>query len=157
MVSVLFVCHGNICRSPMAEFIFKDLAQRAGLASQFVIESAATSTEELGSPVYLPARRKLAEHGLRCAGKRARQLQRSDYRRFDLLIGMDWANLLDIRRIVGGDPLAKVHLLLDYTDHPGDIDDPWYTSDFDTAWDEIEAGCIGLFHHLANRLGKDET
>ena len=141
----------------MAEFIFKDLAQRAGLASQFVIESAATSAEELGCPVYLPARRKLAEHGLRCAGKRARQLQRSDYRRFDLLIGMDWANLLDIRRIVGGDPMAKVHLLLDYTDHPGDIDDPWYTSDFDTAWDEIEAGCIGLFHHLANRLGKEET
>ena len=152
MIRILFICHGNICRSPMAEFVMKDLVERAGLTKQCVIESAATTAEELGNPVYPPARRKLAEHGIRCTGKTARQLQRSDYDRFDLLIGMDWANLLDIRRIIGGDSSSKVHLLLDYTDTPGDIDDPWYTGDFDATWRDIEAGCMGLLKYVLNQL-----
>ena len=148
MIRILFVCHGNICRSPMAEFVMKDLVAREGLASQFVIESAATSTEELGNPVYPPARRKLAEHGISCAGKTARQMRREDYDRFDLLIGMDWANLRNMRRICGGDPDGKLHLLLDYTDRPGDVDDPWYTDDFDATWRDVTCGCRGLLQSL---------
>ena len=138
----------------MAEFLMKDLVERAGLSSRIAVESAATSTEEIGCPVYPPARRKLAEHGIRCSGKTARQLQRSDYDRFDLLIGMDWSNMLDIRRIVGGDASYKLRRLLDYTDTPGDIDDPWYTGDFDAAWREIEAGCKGLLNHLIALLAR---
>lgn len=144
MMRILFVCHGNICRSPMAEFVMKDLAARAGLAGEFFIESAATSTEELGHPVYPPARRKLAEHGLTCAGKTARQMRRDDYERFDLLIGMDNANLRNMRRIAGGDPAGKIHLLLDFTHSPGEVDDPWYSGDFDAAWRDIMNGCQGL-------------
>lgn len=148
MTRILFVCHGNICRSPMAEFVMKDLVQRAGLSGQFHIDSAATSTEELGNPVYPPARRKLAEHGIGCAGKTARQLRKNDYTAYDLLIGMDGANLRNMRRICGGDPEGKLHLLLDYTDHPRDVDDPWYTDDFETAWNDIERGCRGLLRIL---------
>ena len=114
MVKILFVCHGNICRSPMAEFVMKDLVKKAGLEREFHIESAATSTEELGNPVYPPARRKLAEHGIGCAGKTARQLTRRDYGDYDLLIGMDRANLRNMARICGGDPKGKLHLLLEY-------------------------------------------
>ena len=144
MVKILFICHGNICRSPMAEFVMKDLVEQAGLKSRFHIESAATSTEELGNPVYPPARRKLAEHGISCAGKTARQLKSSDYDRFDLLIGMDRANLRNMQRICGGDPGGKLHLLMDYTDRPGDVADPWYTDDFETTWRDVLAGCRGL-------------
>ena len=115
MVKILFVCHGNICRSPMAEFVMKDLVRKAGLETQFTIRSAATSSEELGNPVYPPARRKLAEHGISCGGKTASQLRREDYTEYDLLIGMDEANLRNMRRICGGDPQGKLHLLLDYT------------------------------------------
>ena len=115
MKKILFVCHGNICRSPMAEFVMKDLAKKAGLASQFHIESAATSREELGNPVYPPARRKLAEHGISCDGHAARQLTNQDYDKYDLLIGMDSANLRNMHRICGGDPDGKLHLLMDYT------------------------------------------
>ena len=114
MIRVLFVCHGNICRSPMAEFVLKDLVKKAGLEDQFSIASAATSTEEIGNPVYPPARRKLAQHGISCEGKRARQLQREDYEDWDLLIGMDQANIRNMRRICGGDPDGKVHLLMEY-------------------------------------------
>ena len=149
MVKILFVCHGNICRSPMAAYIMKHLVQEAGLEGQFQIASAATSREELGSPVYPPARRKLAEHGISCAGKTARQMTRADYDRYDLLIGMEQYHLSAMRRICGGDPAGKLHRLLDYTARPGDIDDPWYTGDFDTAWDEIEAGCRALLAQLA--------
>ena len=152
MVRILFVCHGNICRSPMAEFVMKNIVARAGLAPQFHIESAATSTEEIGNPVYPPARRKLAEHGISCAGKTARQLQRGDYDRYDLIIGMDWANLRNMNRICGGDPDGKIHLLLDYTDRPGDVDDPWYTGDFDATWRDVNAGCMGLLDSLKDRL-----
>ena len=144
MTRILFVCHGNICRSPMAEFVMKDLVQKAGLEAQFHIESAATSTEEIGNPVYPPARRKLAEHGIDCAGKTARQLANADYDAFDLLIGMDRANLRNMHRICGGDFAGKLHLLMDYTGHPGDVDDPWYTDDFETTWRDVLAGCEDL-------------
>ena len=118
MKKILFVCHGNICRSPMAEFVMKDLVKKAGLASQFHIESAATIREEIGNPVYPPARRKLAEHGISCDGHAARQLTNQDYDKYDLLIGMDSANLRNMHRICGGDFAGKLHLLMDYTDHP---------------------------------------
>ena len=142
---ILFVCHGNICRSPMGEFILKDLVEKAGLADRFHIESAATSTEEIGNPVYPPARRKLAQHGIDCAGKTARQLTAADYGRFDLLLGMDRANIRNMTRICGGDPQGKIHLLMEYAGHPGrEVADPWYTGDFDATWDDVLAGCQGL-------------
>ncbi len=143
-MKLLFICHGNICRSPMAEFVMKDLVTKAGLESRFQIESAATSTEETGNPVYPPARRKLAEHGISCAGKTARQLTKGDYGRYDLLIGMDQANLRNMRRICGGDPEGKLCLLMDFTDRPGEVADPWYTGDFETTWRDVLAGCRGL-------------
>ena len=148
MTRILFVCHGNICRSPMAEFVMKDLVRKAGLEAQFHIESAATSTEEIGNPVYPPARRKLAEHGIDCAGKTARQLTNADYDQFDLLIGMDQANLRNMHRICGGDFAGKLHLLMDYTGHPGDVADPWYTDDFETTWRDVLAGCQGLLREV---------
>ena len=154
MIKILFVCHGNICRSPMAEFVMKDLVRQAGLEAQFHIESAATSTEEIGNPVYPPARRKLAEHGISCEGKRARQLTNGDYDQYDLLIGMDQANLRNMHRICGGDFVGKLHLLMNYTDRPGDVADPWYTGDFETTWRDVLAGCQGLLEQLHSREGK---
>jgi len=151
MIKVLFVCHGNICRSPMAEFVMKHLVKEAGLSGRFEIASAATSTEELGNPVYPPARRKLLEHGIRCDGKRARQLTRADYQKYDVLIGMDHANLRNMHRICGGDPDGKIHMLLDYTDRPGSVADPWYTDDFDATWRDAMEGCTGLLKSLAER------
>ncbi len=148
MIKILFICHGNICRSPMAEFVLKDLVQKAGLEAQFHIESAATSTEEIGNPVYPPARRKLADHGIGCAGKTARQLQPTDYAAFDLLIGMDHANLRNMRRLFGGDPAGKLHLLLDYTCRPGEVADPWYTGNFEATWQDVLLGCQGLLTSL---------
>lgn len=148
MTKILFVCHGNICRSPMAEFVMKQMVEQAGCAEQFEIASAATSTEEIGNPVYPPARRKLAEHGISCAGKTARQLTRTDYDHYDLIIGMDRENLAGMRRICGGDPAGKLHLLLDYTAHPGSVADPWYTGDFDATWRDVQAGCRGLLDTL---------
>ena len=172
MTKILFVCHGNICRSPMAEFIMKDLVTKAGLESQFHIASAATSTEEIGCPVYPPARRKLAEHGIDCSGKTARQLTRADYDQYDLLIGMDSANLRNMRRICGGDPDGKIHLLMEFscrhrkgearersvfspqaeTEESGlcfdDVADPWYTGDFETTWRDVLEGCEGLLRAI---------
>ncbi len=148
MYRICFVCHGNICRSPMAEFVMKDLVEKAGLSGRFYIESAATSTEEIGNPVYPPARRKLAEHGISCAGKTARQLTRRDYGRFDLLIGMDRANLRNMERICGGDPEGRIHALLEYAGRPGEVADPWYTDDFDAAWRDVYDGCRGLLDSL---------
>ena len=148
MVRVLFVCHGNICRSPMAEFAMKDLVKKAGLEKDFPIASAATSAEEIGNPVYPPARRKLAEHGIDCSGKTARQLRNSDYEKYDLLIGMEHANLQNMYRICGGDFSNKMHLLMDFTDHPGEVADPWYTGDFDTTWRDVTDGCHALLHHI---------
>lgn len=152
MTKILFLCHGNICRSPMAEFVMKDMVKKAGLEREFRIESAATSTEEIGNPVYPPARRKLAEHGIECSGKRARQLRNSDYEEFDLLIGMDRTNLQSMYRICGGDFADKMHLLMDFTDRPSEVADPWYTDDFDATWRDVEEGCRGLLTELILRV-----
>lgn len=149
MIKILFVCHGNICRSPMAEFVMKDMVRKAGLENQFHIASAATSGEELGNPVYPPARRKLAEHGIDCSGKTARRLRKSDYTQYDLLIGMDQANLRNMHRMCGGDPEGKLHLLLDFTNRPRNVADPWYTGDFEATWRDVEQGCQGLLQELA--------
>ena len=152
MIRILFLCHGNICRSPMAEFIMKDLVKKAGLEQNIQIESAATSTEEIGNPVYPPARRKLSEHGIDCSGKRARQLLNSDYEKYDLLIGMDRANLRSMYRICGGGDFAgKMHLLMDFTNRPGEVADPWYTDDFDTTWRDVEEGCRGLLQKIISK------
>lgn len=148
---VLFICHGNICRSPMAEFVMKQIIAEAGLSDQFEIASAATSTEEIGNPVYPPARRILAEHGLSCQGKTARQMTRSDYAHYDWLIAMDQNNLRNMRRFVDNDPDRKVTLLMDYTSRPGDVADPWYTGDFQTTWDDIWEGCHALLETILNR------
>ena len=141
MKRILFVCHGNTCRSPMAEFVMKDLVAQNGLQDRFYIESAATSTEEIGNSVYPPARRKLAEHGISCEGKTARQMQRADYDRYDLLIGMDEWNIRNMNLICDGDPNGKIHKLLDYTARKGDVADTWYTGDFDATWRDVTEGC----------------
>ena len=151
MTKILFVCHGNICRSPMAELILKSMVRRQGMEKQFEIHSAAVSREELGNPVYPPARRELAKHGLSCSGHAARQITKEDYRIYDLLIGMDRGNLAGMRRVFGGDPEGKFHLLLDFTGAPRDVADPWYTDDFETAYRDIEAGCRALLAELTNR------
>lgn len=132
----------------MAEFVFKDMVAKKGLSADFEIASAATSTEEIGNPVYPPARRKLAEHGISCNGKTARQIKKSDYTHYDLLIGMDSANIRNMNRIFGGDPDGKIHLLLDYTNRPGDVADPWYTGDFDATWRDVNEGCSNLLTML---------
>ena len=129
----------------------KDMVKKAGLADRFEIASAATSREEIGNPVYPPARQKLAQHGIGCKGKVARQLCVEDYGYYDLLIGMEEANLRNMRRICGGDPEGKMHLILEGTAHPGDVADPWYTGDFDTAWRDIEDGCRALLERLTRR------
>ena len=146
---ILFVCHGNICRSPMAEFVMKDLVAKAGREGDFYIESAATSTEEIGNSVYPPARRKLAEHDISCAGKTARQMTRSDYARFDLLVGMDDWNIRNMRRICGDDAQGKICKLMDFTRRPSDVADPWYTGDFEATWRDVLEGCQGLLDSLA--------
>ena len=148
MKKILFICHGNVCRSPMAEFVMKDLVKKAGLEKEFHIESAATSSEELGNPVHRGTRRKLAEHGISCDGKTARQLKNSDYEKYDMLIGMDQSNLRSMYRICGGDFADKMHLLLDYTDRPGEVADPWYTDDFEATWQDVLDGCQGLLREL---------
>lgn len=151
MVKILFICYGNICRSPMAEYVMKKLVSDAGLSDSYEISSAATSTEEIGNPVYPPARRKLAEHGITCEGHSARQMTRADYDRYDLLIGMDRENMDSMRRICGGDPTGKQHLLMDYTDRPGNVADPWYTRNFEKTWQDVLQGCTALLEYLENK------
>ncbi len=141
---ILMVCWGNICRSPMAEFVMKDLVEKRGVADRFYIESAAHSSEEIGNPVYPPAKAELARHGISCEGKRARQMMREDYDKFDYIIGMEKMNLGYMNRILGADPEGKVHLLMDFTDHPEDIADPWYTGDFSGVYKQILEGCEAL-------------
>ena len=153
MIKILFICHGNICRSPMAGFVMKDLVKKAGLEEAFEIASAATSSEEIwggrGNPVYPPARRKLMEHGIDPGGKRARKTTRDDYERFDHLVGMDHANIRNMERIYGGDPEGKISLLLDYCGRTGqEVADPWYTGDFDATWRDVVQGCTALLDTL---------
>lgn len=150
MKRIMFVCHGNICRSPMAEFILRDMAEQEGI--KLSVASSATSTEEIwngiGNPVYPPAKAELARHGLSCEDKRAVQLQRSDYDKYDLFVGMDSANIRNMHRILGGDPANKIRKLMDYTDRRGDVADPWYSERFDIAYCDIYDGCTGLIATL---------
>ena len=149
MTKILFVCHGNICRSPMAEFYMKDLVSRAGLAAEFEIASAAVSDEELGNGVYPPVRALLSREGIDCAGKTVRVLRAADAADFDLLIGMDGANLHRMHRLFGQTAAGKLHLLLEYAGRPGEaVADPWYTRDFEAAWADVTAGCRGLLETL---------
>ena len=145
---ILFVCHGNICRSPMAEFVMKHLVEERGLQDQFEIASAATSTEEIGNPVYPPARRKLAEHGINCEGKRARVMTREDFNYYDHIVVMDNENLQSIKWLFGKDKDHKVRLLMDFTDRPGEVADPWYTGDFEATWKDVLEGCKGLLNYI---------
>ncbi len=153
MVKIMFVCHGNICRSPMAEFILKDMISRLGIANEFVIASSATSTEEIfrgvGNPVYPPAREELAKHGISCEGKRAVQLQASDYGKYDLFIGMDSANIRNMTRMLGGDPAGKIRKLMDYVGG-GDVADPWYSGNFQVTYRDIYEGCTALLEKIRN-------
>jgi len=152
MIKVLFVCHGNICRSPMAEYVLKDMVRSRGIADRFAIDSAATSREEIGNPVYPPARRKLAENGIACGGHRAWQMTKSDYDRFDMIICMDRNNIRNINCITGGDPDGKVSMMLDFTDRAGsEVADPWYTGNFDATWRDVTEGCEGLLQFLEER------
>lgn len=151
MKKILFVCHGNICRSPMAEFVMKWIVEKEGRSNEFEIASAATSTEEIGNPVYPPARRKLSEHGISCKGKTARQLTRRDYAYYDLLICMDEWNRRNMLRMLGDDPASKIHLLMDYTNRPGEVADPWYTGDFEATWQDVLEGCQMLLKSIDNQ------
>ena len=152
MTRIMFVCHGNICRSPMAEFVFRNMLSERGIAADFVVASSATSTEEIwngvGNPVYPPAKAELAKHGISCQGKRALQLTRVDYDQYDLFIGMDSANIRNMHRILGGDPQGRIRKLMDYTDRGGDVADPWYTRDFSTTYRDVTDGCQGLLNAL---------
>ena len=150
MTRILFICHGNICRSPMAEMIMKELVRRRRMEDRFLIASCATSTEEIGNPVYPPARAELARRGIPCEKRGARQLTRADYDRFDLLVCMDSMNLRNLRRIIPDDPAGKVCRLMDYTDRSGrDVADPWYSDQFDLCYDDLLAGCEGLLAALS--------
>lgn len=152
MIKIMFVCHGNICRSPMAEFVLIDMVRRRGLDKDFVIASSATSTEEIwngiGNPVYPPAKAVLEGHGIDPSGKRAVQLKASDYDKYDLFIGMDSANIRNMTRILGGDKRGKIHKLMEYTGSNADVPDPWYTRDFDRCYNDIYAGCEALLNSL---------
>ena len=145
---ILFVCHGNICRSPMAEFVMKDMVKKAGVEWDFEIASAATSSEEIGNPVHPGTVKKLAENGISCTVKRARRMTRGDYAAYDFLVGMDGANIYNMKRICGGDPEGKIRLLLSFAGRECDIADPWYTGDFDATWRDVNEGCRGLLDFL---------
>ena len=166
MIKVLFICHGNICRSPMAEFVMKDLVKKAGLSDQFEIASAATSREEIGNPVHRGTKNKLKQYGISTDGKCAIQMTSEDYRAYDYIIAMERYNLRNMERFVHGDPAHKVqqmyfvhgdpahkvHLLLDFTDREGDIADPWYTGNFDETYDDVLEGCRGLLQYIREHV-----
>ena len=168
MIKILFVCHGNICRSPMAEFVMKDLVKKAGLSDEFYIASAATSTEEIGNGVHYGTRKKLAEFGISVDGKYAVQLKKSDYAKYDYIIGMDSYNLRNMKRMLPNDTENKIHLLLDWSDNPRDIadpwytgdklfrpggvPDPWYTGDFDVTYNDVLEGCTALLKEIKKEL-----
>ena len=148
MIKILFICHGNICRSPMAEFILKYLVEERGLSSEFYIASAATSTEEIGSRVHHGTAAILDRLGIDYSEKRARQMTCKDYQEYDMLIGMDDWNMRNMSRIAGGDPEGKLHLLRDFTDRPGEVADPWYTRNFEVTYRDVMDGCEGLLDYL---------
>ena len=152
MIKIMFVCHGNICRSPMAEFIMKKLIADAGISESFTIASSATSTEELGNPVYPPARSELAKHGIGCGGKTAVQLRKADYEKYDYFIGMDTANIRNMNRIFGSDSDGKIYKLLTFAGRSDDVSDPWYSRRFDTAYADIVEGCKGLLKKLTEDI-----
>ena len=152
MVKIMFVCHGNICRSPMAEFIFKKMVADKGLSDKFLIRSSATSSEEIingvGNPVYPAAKAELAKHGIIPEGKYSVQLRRDDYDKYDLFIGMDSANIRNMHIILDGDPEKKIRKMMDYTNRPGDVADPWYFGHFDTTYRDIYEACEGLLNDI---------
>ena len=152
MKKIMFVCHGNICRSPMAEFIFKKIINESNTDRKFLVESSATSTEEIwgdvGNPVYPPAKAELLKHGITCNGKRAVQLKKIDYEKYDLFVAMDSMNVRNIMRIFGKDPQGKVCKLMDFTARGGDVADPWYTRRFDVTYKDISEGCNALFDYI---------
>ena len=148
MIKILFICHGNICRSPMAEAVFRHMLEERGLRERFAVDSAAVSAEEIGNPVYPEANRTLVAHGLPASNHHAWQLTRADYDRYDFFIGMDQENIYRMRQIFGGDSQRKVGLLLAYTEHPREVEDPWYTGRFDRVFDLITQGCQALLEAL---------
>lgn len=149
-INILFVCHGNICRSPMALYYFKDLVRKNGMEDCFILDSAATSTEELGNGVHRGTRDKLAQADIPCQGHRAKQMKRQDYENYDYLIGMDSWNIRNMKSITGGDPDSKIYKLLDFTGSGRDVADPWYTGDFEATWEDITAGCNALYAHITS-------
>lgn len=153
MISLLFVCHGNICRSPMAEFIMKDLVRKAGLESEFYIASGATSTEEIGNDIYPPAKEELRRRGVTFSSRQAVQVTKSDYDKYDLILIMDSYNKRNIMRIFGNDAENKVHKLLEYAGRADDVSDPWYSDRFDVAFEDIYSGCKGLLEKLTEIRG----
>ena len=148
MIKVLFICHGNICRSPMAEFIMADKIKKAGLENEISVDSAATSREEIGDSIYPPARRILEKHGISMYPHCARQITKKDYAEFDYIVVMEQYNIRNLNRVIGGDPLGKVYRLLDFTKEPRDISDPWYYGNFEGTYNEIVEGCDALLHWL---------
>lgn len=151
MIKVLFVCLGNICRSPMGEFILKDLVKKEGLETHFEIASSGTSSEELGNPIYYLAKEKLKEHGISCEGKRARKMNIEDGIYYDYILAMETENIRDIKRIIDSKYEDKIYRLMDFTNNKKDIEDPWYTRDFDTAYKEIEMGCKDFLKYIINK------
>lgn len=151
MIKILFICLGNICRSPMCKYYFQDLVEKQGLADLFFIDSAATCSEEIGNPVHPGTRRKLTQAGIRCDGHSARKMTPDDYEKFDYLIGMDSQNIRSMERICGGDKEHKIHKLLEFAGSSRDVADPWYTGDFEATWRDVCDGCGGLLEYIAKR------
>ena len=152
MIKIMFVCHGNICRSPMAEFVFKDIAEKNGVSDKFLIDSSATSTEEIGNPVYPPAVSELKRHNIKLYPHYAKQITKSDYDKFDLIICMEKYNIRNLTRVIGDDKDNKVHLLMEYAGISRDVADPWYTRNFESAYNDIVTGCTALFNSLKEKL-----
>ena len=157
MIKILFLCHGNICRSPMAEYVMKDLVKKSNLSDQFHIPSAATSTEEIGNPVHRGTRAKLAQAGIACEGHHARQMTRADYDGYDYLIGMDEWNIRNIKRITGGDPEGKIFKMMSFAGSSRDVADPWYTGDFEATWKDVTEGCQGLLQYILEDVYKRQV